>query len=129
MVWVRGCYVGRSTVLAVSAMVRLGARVSIAPDRAPGAYGAPLIRVYDAAGGEVRTEVRGRELEVLDIVLFVELDGGERVATAVGENRLVARLGELRRRQGDLAPVVPADLRQRPGRVAADRSRSRREHQ
>jgi hypothetical protein len=30
---------------------------------------------------------------VLDIVLFVELDEGERVACAPGETRLVARLG------------------------------------
>ncbi len=74
-------------------MARLGARVSLAPDRAPEAYGATLIRVHDAAGREVRREVRGRELEVLDVVLFVVLDDGERVASAPGETRLIARLG------------------------------------
>jgi hypothetical protein len=40
-------------------MVSLGASVSIAPDQEPETYGATLIRVYDAAGREVRTEVRG----------------------------------------------------------------------
>jgi hypothetical protein len=73
-------------------MVSLGASVSIAPGQEPETYGATLIRVYDAAGREVRTEVRGRELEVLDIVTFVELDDGERVATTPGEARLIARL-------------------------------------
>jgi hypothetical protein len=73
-------------------MVSLGASVSIAPDQEPETYGATLIRVYDAAGREVRSEVRGRELEVLDIVRFVELDDGERVATDPGETRLIARL-------------------------------------
>jgi hypothetical protein len=72
-------------------MVRLGARVSLAPDREPEPYGATLLRVHDAAGLEVRSEVRGRELEVLDIVLFVELDDGERVTTRLGETKLIAR--------------------------------------
>jgi hypothetical protein len=74
-------------------MVRLGARVSLAPDRAPEAYGSPLIRVHDAAGRELRREIRGRELELLDIVPFVELDDGERVATGPGKIRLIVGLG------------------------------------
>jgi hypothetical protein len=49
--------------------------------------------VHDAGGREVRREGRRRELEVLDIVLFVELDDGERVECAPGETRIVARLG------------------------------------
>ena len=73
-------------------MVRLGASVSIAPDQEPETYGATLIRVHDAAGREVSSEVRGRELEVLDIVIFIELDDGERVLTTPGEIRLIARL-------------------------------------
>ena len=75
-------------------MVRLGARVSLAPDREPERYGATLAKVYDASGREVRREVRGRELEMLDIVLFVELDDGDRVATRLGEIKLAARLEE-----------------------------------
>jgi hypothetical protein len=74
-------------------MARLGAHVSLAPDREPEAYGAILLRVLDAAGREVRSEVRGRELEVLDIVLFVELDDGDRVPTRPGETMLIARIG------------------------------------
>ena len=73
-------------------MVSLGALVSIAPDQESEAYGATLIRVYDAAGREVRSEVRGGELELLDIVVFIELDDGERVLTTPGEIRLLARL-------------------------------------
>jgi hypothetical protein len=73
-------------------MVRLGASVSIAPDQEPEAYGATLISVYDAAGREKRGEVRGRELELLDIVMFIELDDGERVSNAPEEIRLLARL-------------------------------------
>jgi hypothetical protein len=55
--------------------VGLGASVSIAADQEPEAYGATLIRFHDAAWREVRSEVRGRELDLLDIVLFVELEG------------------------------------------------------
>jgi hypothetical protein len=73
-------------------MVSLGASVSTAPDQEPETYGATLIRFHDAAGREVRSEVRGRELEVLDIVLFIELDDGERVSTPPGEIRLIGRL-------------------------------------
>ena len=73
-------------------MVSLGASVSIAPDQEPETYGVTLIRVHDAAGREVRSEVRGRELEVLDIVMFIELDDDERVSTTPGEIRLIARL-------------------------------------
>ena len=40
----------------------------------------------------MRREVRGRELEVLDIVVFIELDDGERVSTPPGEIRLIARV-------------------------------------
>jgi hypothetical protein len=74
-------------------MVNLGARVSLAPDCEPEAYGATPIIVHDAAGREVRSEGRGRELELLDIVQFVELDDGERVASAPDETKLIARLG------------------------------------
>jgi hypothetical protein len=96
-------------------MVRLGTRVSIAPDREPEAYGATLISVHDAAGRRVRTEVRGRELEVLDIVLFVELDDGERVATAVGANRLIIRLGESAEQlREDVRRIVYDDGDRRP---------------
>jgi hypothetical protein len=88
-------------------MVSLGASVSIAPDQEPKTYGTTLIRVHDAAGHEVRSEVRGRELEVLDIVLFIELDDGERVSTTPGEIRLIARLDgtmdDLRERVGQMA--------------------------
>src|SRR5687768_17914396 len=84
---------GSSTVLGVSSMLSLGARVSLAPDREPEAYGSTLIRVHHADGREVRSEVRGRELELLDIVLFVQLDDGERLASGLGETRLIARLG------------------------------------
>ena len=73
-------------------MVSLGASVSIAPDQEPEAYGATLIRVHDAAGREVRSEPRGRELELLDILIFIELDDGERVSNAPEEIRLLARL-------------------------------------
>ena len=73
-------------------MVRLGARVSLVPDRGRQAYGATLCVVHDAAGREVRRELRGRELELLDIVLFVELDDGERVACRPGETTLATRL-------------------------------------
>jgi hypothetical protein len=87
-------------------MVSLGASVSTAPDQEPENYGATLIRVHDAAGREVRSEVRGRELEVLDIVLFIELDDGQRVSTTPGEIRLIARLdgtmNELRERVGQM---------------------------
>lgn len=63
-------------------MVRLGARVSLAGDRGSQAYGATLVVYRDSAGRETKRELRGRDLEVLDIVLFVELDDGEGVATA-----------------------------------------------
>ncbi len=83
---------GRGTVSGVPSMVRMGARVSLAEDRPPEAYGSTLISVHDAAGRQVRREVRGRELEVLDIVQFVDLDDSECVATSPGETRLIAPL-------------------------------------
>jgi hypothetical protein len=96
-------------------MVRLGAHVSLAPDRAGETYGATLIRVHDAAGREVRREVRGRELEVLDIVLFVERDDGERVASAPGETRLIARLGgSAEQLRQDVRRIVYDDGDRRP---------------
>jgi hypothetical protein len=73
-------------------MVRLGARVSLVPDSGSRAYGAPLITYNDAAGREVKHEFRGRELELLEIVQFVDLDDGERVATRPGESTLETRL-------------------------------------
>ena len=63
----------------MAAMVRMGARVSIAA--APPGYGAPMQRVHDQAGRLVRTEVRGRDLELLDLVQFVDLVDGRRVST------------------------------------------------
>jgi hypothetical protein len=66
--------------------------VSLAPDNGWSAYGAPLVVVHDAAGQEVRRELRGRDLELLDIVTFVELDDGERVATRPGETMLTTAL-------------------------------------
>ena len=94
---------GPGTILpVVPSMTRLGVHVSLAPDREPEAYGAILLRVHDASGREVRSEARGRELEVLDIVLFVELDDGDRAQTRPGETRLIARVdwsaGQLRER-------------------------------
>jgi hypothetical protein len=76
----------------MASMVCLGARVALVPDRGEWAYGATLQVVCDRSGREVRRELRGRELEVLDIVLFVELDDGERVASRPGENMLATRL-------------------------------------
>lgn len=49
-------------------------------------------RDNDAAGRAVKHEFRGRELELLEIVQFVDLDDGERVATRPGESTLETRL-------------------------------------
>lgn len=89
-------------------MARLGAHVPLATEDAP-AYGAVLHRIYDGTGREVRTEARGRELEVLEIVPFVELDAGDRVTTATGKNRLIVR------RDGSAA-----ELREEVRRIAYD---------
>lgn len=72
-------------------MVLLGARLSLVPDRGSQAYGAPLVWYRDAAGRHLKSESRGRELELLDIVLFVELDDGGRVRTPPRESTLAAR--------------------------------------
>ena len=63
------------------AMVRIGPGVSLAADRSPHRYGATMIWVHDRARNLVRTEVRGRDVELLNIVQFVELDDGQRVTS------------------------------------------------
>lgn len=48
--------------------------------------------IHNAAGEEVGRELRGRDQELLEIVIFVELDDSQRVETRPGEIMLGTRL-------------------------------------
>jgi hypothetical protein len=77
-------------------MVRFEAHARLAPDEAPHAYGTTLITVHNAAGELERTEVRGRELEVIEIRPLVELDDGRHIASERCEQWHVVRLSSSR---------------------------------
>ncbi len=55
-------------------------------------YGESMTVIHNAAGNEVGRELRGRDQELLEIVIFVELDDGRRVETRPGEIKLGTRL-------------------------------------
>jgi hypothetical protein len=63
-----------------------------------------------------KSEVRGRELEVLDIVLFVELENGDRVLSRQGETTLIARLGWSSGQLHDRVRQIVNDTRDRAPR-------------
>src|SRR4051812_42466937 len=106
-------------------MVRMGVRVSLAPERQPLGWSAAKVVSFDEAGNEVARETHREPGVTLNVVQFVDLTDGRRVTTeAFGDMTLtVPRQSTIAELRGDLREFIFEDEMREVDEELADEPR------